>query len=156
MRMHDSGELLVAAVEGHGVDELGDHVARPVADNMRPEDLAELGVDDQFDEPIAIVVDGGGALATQLLAADLDVVPGLLGLRLRQADARDLRLAEGGAGYEVLVDRMGVDAGGVLNGHHALLGGFVGERLAPDKIADGVDLWIRRLEVLVDLDLAAI
>ena len=50
-------QLLVSALQGHRVDELGDHVAGPVADHVGAEDLAVLGVGDQLHQPLAIVVD---------------------------------------------------------------------------------------------------
>ena len=80
-------------------------------------------------------------------------MPGLLCLGLGYAHACDLRVAEGGPGDQVLVHGMGLSAGGVLNGNHALLGRLVRERLLPDQVADRVDLLVRRALVLVDLDL---
>jgi hypothetical protein len=48
-------------------------------------------------------------------------VPGLLGGRLGEADAGDLRLAEGGTRDQVLVHGVGLDARRVLDGDDALL-----------------------------------
>ena len=56
-------------------------------------------------------------------------MPGLLRLGLGHAHACDLRVAERRPGDQVLVDGMCLDAGGVLNGYHSLLGCLVGERL---------------------------
>ena len=105
----DLCQLLVAALQRHRRDQLGDHVAGAVADDVGAEDLAVLGVDDELDQAVFVVVDGGPADAAELLLADLDVVPGLLGRRLGEADAGYLRVAEGRAGDEVLVDRVGRD-----------------------------------------------
>ena len=143
----DLGQLLVAALEGHRRDQLGDHVAGPVADDVGAEDLPVLGVDDQLDQALFVVVDGGAADPAQFLLADLDVVPGLLRRRLGQPDARDLGMAEGGAGDQVLVDRVGLLAGGVLDRDDTLLGGLVGERLGVDQVADRVDLRVGGLPV---------
>ena len=143
MRVDDPGQLLVAALERHRRDQLGDHVAGAVADDVGAEDLAVLGVDDELDDAVFVVVDGRPADAAEFLLADLDVVAGLLGRRLGEADAGDLRVAEGGAGDQVLVDRVGLDAGRVLDRDDALLGGLVGERLGVDEVADRVDLRVR-------------
>ena len=156
MGVDDPGQLLVAALQRHRRDQLGDHVAGAVADDVGAEDLAVLGVDDELDQAVFVVVDGRAADAAELQLADLDVVPGLLRRRLGEADAGDLRVAEGGAGDEVLVDRVGLGAGGVLDRDDALLGGLVGERLGVDQVADRVDLRVRGAAVLVDLDLAVL
>ncbi len=156
MGVDDPGQLLVAALERHRRDQLGDHVAGAVADDVGAEDLAVLGVDDELDQAVFVVVDGRAADPAELLLADLDVVARLLRRRLGQADAGDLRVAEGGAGDQVLVDRVGLGAGRVLDRDDALLGGLVGERLGVDQVADRVDLRVRGPLVLVDLDLAVL
>ena len=97
MRVDDAGELLVAALQLHRRDQLGDHVAGAVADHVGAQQLAVLGVDDELDEAVFVVVDDPGALGGDFLLADLYVMAGVLGLGLGQADAGDLRLAEGGA-----------------------------------------------------------
>ena len=152
----DPRQLLVAALQRHRRDQLGDHVAGAVADDVGAEDLAVLGVDDELDQAVFVVVDGRAADAAELLLADLDVVPGLLRGGLGEPDAGDLRVAEGRAGDQVLVDRVGLGAGGVLDRDDALLGGLVGERLGVDEVADRVDLRVRGPLVLVDLDLAVL
>ena len=156
MGVDDPRQLLVAALERHRRDQLGDHVAGPVADDVGAEDLAVLGVDDELDEAVFVVVDGRAADPAELLLADLDVVARLLRRRLGEADAGDLGMAEGGAGDQVLVDRVGRLAGGVLDRDDPLLGGLVGERLGVDQVADRVDLRVRGPPVLVDLDLAVL
>src|ERR1044072_481485 len=154
--MEDPRQLLVAALQRHRRDQLGDHVAGAGADDVGAEDLAVLRVDDELDQAVFVVVDGGAADRPQLQLPDLDLVPGLLRRRLGEADAGDLRVAEGGAGDEVLVDRVGWLSGGVLDRDHALLGGLVGERLGVDQVADRVDLRVRGAAVLVDFDLAVL
>src|SRR6476620_2257024 len=153
--MHDPGQLLVAALQRHRRDQLGDHVAGAVADHVGAEHLAVLGVDDELDEAVLVLVDHTGTLAGDFLLADLDLVAGLLGLGLGEADAGDLRVAEGGADHQVLVDGLGLDAGRGLDRDDALLGGLVGERLLVDQVADREDLRVRRPLALVDLDFAA-
>src|SRR5262245_64564695 len=69
VRMDDPGQLLRATLERHRVDELGDHVAGPVADDVGADDLAELGVDDELDQAVTVVVDGPGADRAELEAA---------------------------------------------------------------------------------------
>ena len=97
----DPGQLLVAALERDRVDQLGDHVAGAVADDVGAEDLAVLGVDDELHDPVAVVVDRRGADPAELHLADLDVLAGVLRLLLGHPDARHLRVAEGRAGDEV-------------------------------------------------------
>src|SRR5919106_2523666 len=120
MRMDDSAELGVAALEGHRVDELAHHVAGAVADDVGAEDLAVLGVADDLHHPGAVVVDDRRADAAELELADLDLATLLLRLLLGEADARDLRVAEGGARDEVDVDRVRLVAGRGLDRDDAL------------------------------------
>jgi hypothetical protein len=104
--VHDPRQLLVAALERDHVDELGDHVAGGVADDVGAEDLAVLGVADDLDQPLVVVVDGPRADRAELELADLELAAALLRLRLGQPDARDLRVAERGARDVGDVDRV--------------------------------------------------
>src|SRR5262249_5320323 len=99
--MDDPLELRVAPLERHDVDQLADHVARDVADDMRAEDLPVLWVSHDLDETRSVVVDDGSSRAAELELADLDLPPGLLGLVLGHSDARHLWMAEGGARNQV-------------------------------------------------------
>src|SRR5919204_1267476 len=152
----DSGQLLVAALERHHGDELGDHVAGAVPDYVGAEDLAVLGAGDELDEPIAVVVDGGGPAPAELLAADLDVVAGLLRLSLGEADARHLGVAEGRARDLLDVNRVGRVSGDRLDGDDALLLRLVGERRSAYQVAYREHLLARGPLDLIDLDLAPI
>src|ERR1700761_2704649 len=78
VRVDDPAQLLVAALERHHRDQLGDHVAGPDADGVGADDLAVGGVDDDLHDPVFVVVDGSRALAGDLLPADLDVESRLL------------------------------------------------------------------------------
>src|SRR5690242_16651434 len=153
--MYDPRDLLGAALERHHGDQLGDHVAGPVADDVGAEDLAVFGVDDELDDSVFVVVDGAGALAGDFLFADLHLVRGLLGGALGEPDARHLRVGEGGADQQLLVDRLGLDPGRGLDRDDALLLGLVGKRLLVDQVADREDLGVGGAAEGVDLDLAA-
>src|SRR6201996_371627 len=153
-RGDDALQLRRAALEGHHGDQLGDHVAGPVADDVGAEDLAVFGVDDQLDDAVFVVVDGPGTLAGDFLFADLHLVARLFGGRLGEPNARHLRVGEGRADHQLLVDRLGLDPGELLGGDDTLLLGLVGEGLFVDQVADREDLRVGRLAVAVDLDLA--
>src|SRR5215211_8885108 len=154
--MDDPGELLVAALQRDRVDELGDHVAGAVADDMGAENLAVLRIDHELHDPVAVVVDGCGADAAELYPRRLDLLAGLLRGILGEPDARDLRVAEGRAGDEVRLDRVRGGAGDRLGGDDTLLLRLVRERGPADEIADRVDLRVRGPLVLVDLDAAVV
>src|SRR5207344_3673139 len=61
MRVDDALELGVAALEGHYVADLADHVAGDVAHDVGAEDLAVLGIADDLHQAGAIVIDDRGA-----------------------------------------------------------------------------------------------
>src|SRR5918999_3668946 len=56
--VHDARKLLIAALERLRVDDLGDHVAGDVPDHVRAQDFPVLGVGDDLDDALAVVVDG--------------------------------------------------------------------------------------------------
>jgi hypothetical protein len=100
------------------------------------DDLAVLGIDDQLDDAVAVVVDGSGSDSAELELGGLDVVAGLLGLGLGQADTGYLRLAEGGTGDQVEVERVGLLSGGVFV---RSLPVFVGRYLAAFVVCELVE-----------------
>ena len=124
---------------------------------MAAEQLAVLLVADDLDEAGAVAVDRAGADGAVLDLADDDVVAGLLGLLPRSARSeRDVGRAERRARDVDVGDRVRLQAGGVLDGDDALVGGLVGQRGAGDEVADGVDLGCDVLQRAVDLDQAAL
>ena len=104
--------------------------------------------------PAAVAVDGAGADRAVGHLADDDVVALLAGLRLGQAEARDVRQAEGRARDVDVHERMRLEAGGGLDGDDALVGGLVGERRAGREVADRVDALARGALRAVDGDQA--
>ena len=78
MGVDDPRQLLVAALERDRVDEFGDHVAGAIADDVGADDLAVLGVDDELDDAVAIVVDGAGADAPSFIRLILTSLPASL------------------------------------------------------------------------------
>ena len=64
--------------------------------------------------------------------------------------------AEGRARDVGVLERVRLQAGGVLDGDDALVGGLVGEGGAGHEVADRVDLVGRRAQAAVDLDQAVV
>ena len=93
MWVDDPLELLIAALERHRRD-LGDHVAGPVPGHVGAQDLAGAGVDDYLTSPSRSSENDPGAHGGEPLPANLDLVAGLPGLCLSNADARELRVGE--------------------------------------------------------------
>ena len=146
---------LVAALERLGVDELLDELGRLGADDVAAEQLAVLLVADDLDQAGAVAVDRAGADGAVLDLADDDVVAGLAGLRLGEAERATFgvqNVARGMSGYSI---GCVVLAGGVLDGDDALVGGLVRERGAGDEVADRLDALAARAQRAVDLDQAA-
>src|SRR6187200_2935511 len=156
MAVDDAGDLAVAALERLGVDELLDELRRPGADDVAADHLAVLRVADDLDEAGAVAVDRPRADRAVLDLADDDVVAGLLGLLLGEAERADVRRAERRARDVGVLDRVRLLAGGVLDGDDALVGGLVRERWAGDEVADRVDAVAARAQRAVDLDEPAV
>ena len=97
----------IAALEPADVDQLLDQLGRLGADDVAAEQLAVLLLADDLDQPGAVAVDGAGADGAVLDLADDDVVALLARLGLGEAEAGDVRGAEGGAGDVDVLDRVG-------------------------------------------------
>src|SRR5690606_38414431 len=87
------------------LDQFGDFGA----DHVRAEQFAGPGVEHGFDEALGLAERDRLAVADERKRADPDLVAGLLGLGLGQADAGDLRTAVGAARDRVAVERVRVD-----------------------------------------------
>ena len=94
--------------------------------------------------------------APKLQRADDDVVAGVDRLLLGEPEAADVRVAEGRARDVDVLDRVRLQAGGVLGGDDALVGGLVRERRAVHEVADRVDAGQRRAHRAVDRDVAVV
>ena len=93
-RLHQFGlGRLQLAGDGIALDQLG-HLG---ADHMRAEQFAGLRVEHGLDEALGLAQRDRLAVADEREFADLDLVAGLLGLGLGQADAGDLRARIGAA-----------------------------------------------------------
>src|SRR4051794_27260177 len=152
MAVDHAGQLGVAALQRADVDELLDELGRLRADDVAAEQLAVLLLADDLDQAGAVAVDGAGADRAVLQLADDDVVAGLLGLRLGEAEARHVRGAERRAWDVDVADRVGLHPVGVLDRDDALVAGLVGERGAGDEVADRPDAGDAGLQRAVDLD----
>ena len=148
----DARDLGIAALEQLGVDELLDELGRLRADDVAAEQLAVALVADDLDQAAAVAVDRAGADGAVLDLADGDVVAGLARLLLGQPEGGDVGRAERRARDVDVLDRVRLEAGRVLDGDDALVGGLVGERRARDEVADRLDALGARAQRAVDLD----
>ena len=149
-------DLVVAALERLGVDELLDQLGRAGADDVAADQLAVLLVADDLDHAAAVAVDGAGADRAVVDLADDDVEALLARLLLGEPERADVGRAERRARDVDVLDRVRLHPGGVLDGDDALVGGLVGERGAGDEVADRVDALDRRAQRAVDGDQAAV
>src|SRR5829696_7736065 len=154
--VHDARDLRVPALERLGVDELLDEVDGLGAHDVAAHQLAVLLVADHLDDAAAVAVDGAGADRAVVDLADDDVEPLLARLLLGQPERADVGRAERRARDVWVLDRVRLQAGRVLDGDDALVGGLVGERRALDEVADRVDALCRGAQGTVDLDQAAV
>ncbi|KAK4045465.1 hypothetical protein OUZ56_033089 [Daphnia magna] len=158
-RVGVDGEADVVEEGRHLVGErpFGDEVGRRGADDVDPEDLL-VGVGDDLDEAGGFADGEGAGERRERELADLDREPLLLALLLGEADGRDLRIGEDGAGDADPVLRRLV-AGDDFCNDFALFARLVGEhRLAAD-VADRPDVGdvraaddVARDEAPLDLD----
>src|SRR5262249_34585315 len=101
--------------------------------------LAGLGVEDGLDEPLVLAERDRLAVADEREAADFDIAALLLGRGLGQADAGDLRLAVGAAGYHALVQRVRVEALDGLDATDTLVARLVRQHRRAAHVADCID-----------------
>src|SRR5215218_452726 len=156
MAVDDARDLGIAALERLGVDELLDQLGRLRADDVAADQLAVPLVADDLDHAGAVAVDRAGADRAVLDLADHDVDALLARLLLGQPERADGRGAERRARDVDVLDRVGLQPGGVLDGDHALVGGLVRERRAQDQVADRVDALRGGAQRAVDRDQAAV
>ena len=123
-----------------------------------PEDFAILRVGDDLDEAVVRVEDGGlGVARSNGNSCDLDLVALFLRLRLREADAADLRVAVGAARDAVFADRASVFTRELGSDDDPFHRADVGElRQAGDNISNSVDTGFRCFHPLVDRNEAAV
>src|SRR5664280_924246 len=77
-------------------------------------------------------------------------------LLLGEADGRDLGVRVGGSRLVVVVDRLWILAGDLVDGHDTLVGGHMRQHQPTDRVADGIDVRLRRAHPAVHLDEAAL
>src|SRR3954471_6342047 len=148
----DARELRVAALQQLDVDELLDELRRLRADDVAAQQLAVALIADDFVQAAAVAVDRAGPNGAVLDLADGDVVAGLARLLLGQPERRDVRVAEGRARDVDVLDRVRLEAGGVLDGDDPLVGGLVGQGRTADEVADGPHAVGAGAQRAVDLD----
>src|SRR3954452_22617902 len=126
MPVHDALDLVESALECPGVDELLDQLGGARADDVAAYELAVLLLADHLDHPAAVPVDRAGPDRAVVDLADDDVVALLARLLLGEAERPDVGRAERRARDVVIVDRVRVLPGRVLDGDDALVGRLVG------------------------------
>src|SRR6185503_7843223 len=149
-------DLEEATFERLRVHELLDQLGRARPDDVPAHHLAVLLVADDLDDAGAVAVHRAAADGAVLDLADHDVEALLARLLLGQAEGADVGRAERRARDVDVLDRVRLEAGGVLDGDDAFVGGLVGERRAGDEVADRVDAVAARLQRAVDLDQAVL
>src|SRR4051812_16033554 len=154
--MDDAADLVIAALERLGVDELLDQLGRARADDVAADQLAVLLVADDLDHAAAVAVDGAGADRAVVDLADDDVEALLPRLLLGEPERADVGRAERRPRDVDVLDRVGLHPRGVLDGDDALVGGLVGERGAAHEVADRVHALYAGAERAVDVDQAAV
>src|SRR5206468_706291 len=115
-----------------------------------------LLVEYDLDEPLGLTERDRLAVADEREAPDPDLVSGLLGGGLREADRGDLRAAIGAAGDQPLVHRMRMEALDRFDADDALVLGLVREHRRARDVADRIDARHVGAAEIVDHDGAAI
>src|SRR5215217_7084858 len=156
MPVHDARDLVEAALQRPRVDELLDQLGGARADDVPADQLAVLGLADDLDHAAAVAVDRARADRAVVDLADHDVEALLARLLLREPERADVRGAERRARDVLVLDRVRLHAGGVLDGDDALVGRLVRERGAAHEVADRVHALQRRAQRAVDVDQPAV
>lgn len=124
---------------------------------MDAEDLAVLGVGDDFDEAFVRVEDGGLGVASEWELANFYFMAFLLGDGFTHADGADLWFGVGCAGDAIARDRFGVFACDVRGGDCSTHGAGVCKLgQASDDVSDGEDAGFVCLHPLIRVDEAAL
>ena len=139
-------------------DALRDDLGRIRPDDVDPEDLAILRIGNDFDKAVMRIDDRRLGVADERELADLHLVSLLLGLRLGEADAGNLRIGVGAAWDARAIDRLGVLPGDLRRNNQASHRADVSQlRQAADDIAGSRRIpGSGRLHPLVRHDEAAI
>src|SRR3954449_4080573 len=115
MPVHDARHLVVAALERTGVDELLDQLRGARTDDVPADQLAVLLLADDLDHPAAVAVDRARTDRAVVDLADDDVEALLARLLLREAERPDVGGAERRARDVLVLDRVGLHPGRVLD-----------------------------------------
>src|SRR5699024_10483678 len=126
------------------------------ADSVDTDDRTVLLTDD-LDESGG-VQDDGLAVAAEVVLERLDLLLAVLlfGLRGRETDGEDLRLAVGDAGNARFEHRGRVQSGDLLSHEDSLSEGAVGQLQAGNDVAAGVDVADAGVQTLIGEDESAI
>ena len=124
--------------------------------HVAAQNLAVVGVDDQFDHAVVFAHRYGLTAGLDVEAANLDVVALFDGLGLGEPEGGNLGMAVGGAGHEGVVQRLGFFAGDGFHGGDALSGRDVRQGQFAGDVADGVDARHVGGHLVVDNDVSPI
>src|SRR3954452_17079090 len=123
---------------------------------MESKDLAIFRVGDDFDEAGAVGQDRGLTVGREWESSDLYLKATLFGLRLGQSGTCDFGRGIDTGRDLLIVDRLDVAAGHVLDGEEPSRRRDVREPGRRYTVADAVDRGHVRLHHAVDLDIAAL
>ena len=155
-------DFVVGGFQLAAEDGFDDDLRYVVADHVGAQPFAVFGVEDHFYKAFGMTDAGSFTGGGQREFAYFDFVACVAGLFFGQADGGDLRGAIGTAGDIAIVERFGLvgvflfPVGDIFDADDAFFCGYVGEGLAGDAVADGIDAGDIGLVEFVDEDLAFI
>src|SRR3954447_1706936 len=161
MRVNRANQLLDGALEAERQRCFRDQFRRARPDHVHAEHLVVLLLGDDLHEAFGLSGDARAAEHDELERADADVEPALPGLRFRQSDAADFRIAVSAARHLFVVDRTELVAGDALGERDAFGRREMRELLMPrllerDHVANRRDARHVGAELVVDPHVAAI
>src|SRR5579885_1641031 len=105
MRMDCPHQLFDGGLKLDGSYRLGDQFGRLRANDMYAENLAIIGIRDDFDKPFVLADNRSTGIRSERKFSDFEVIARLSRSFFGQADATDLRMAIRGAGNMLGIDR---------------------------------------------------
>lgn len=150
-----TADILGGSAILHGETSLGNHLTGVGTDDVDTKDTVSLGISDDLDETVSVVVGAGTRVGDEGVAANLVLDTSLLELLLVLTNPGDLGVGVDDGGNGIVVD-VTVAGGNHLRDSEALILGLVGKHRAKGGVTNAADVGDVGLELRVNNDATAV